>query len=253
MSDIKLVVQCDDFGMCHAGNLGAVQAFREGILTQASVMVPCPWFREAARLAKEHSLPVGVHLTTTSEWDYMRWGPISAGRTLVGDDGRLPRSIEEVREQADRGELYEEFVAQTELFLSEGLEIDYFDCHMGVVDPEPYAKVCEKYGKPFDYPIGEVAVGFDSIHMLSGRASAEKVPYLLERIAGLEAGKHLIVSHCAVDSEELRALTSDRPDQPEHRLWANDYRPSDLEALTSPEVKKAVEDRGIELVSVGKL
>jgi predicted glycoside hydrolase/deacetylase ChbG (UPF0249 family) len=251
MGDIKLVVQCDDFGMCHAGNLGAVQAFTEGILTQASVMVPCPWFREAARLAKEHSIPVGVHLTTTAEWDYLRWGPITGGRTLVGADGRLPRTIPEVMEKADRGELYEEFVAQTELFLSEGLEIDYFDCHMGVVDPEPYAKVCEKYGKLFDYPIGEiVSVGFDSIHMLSGRPSEDKVPYLLDRISAMEAGKHLIVSHCAVDSDELRALTSDKA---ENAAWANEYRPSDLAALTSPAVRKAVEDRGIELVPVSGL
>ena len=251
MSDIKLVVQCDDFGMCHAGNLGAVQAFNEGILTQASVMVPCPWFKEAARLAKEHAIPVGVHLTTTAEWEYMRWGSISGGRTLVADDGRLPRTIPEVQERADRGELYEEFLAQTEAYLAEGLEIAYFDCHMGVVDPEPYKKVCEKYGKLFDYPIGEIPnVGFDSIHMLSGRPTEDKIPYLLEKIEGMQAGKHLIVSHCAVDSDELRALTSD---DAENAAWANEYRPSDLMALTSNEVKKAVADRGIDLVSVAGL
>jgi hypothetical protein len=253
MGDIKLVVQCDDFGMCHAGNLGAVQAFREGILTQASVMVPCPWFREAARLAKEHALPVGVHLTTTSEWEYMRWGPLTGGRSLVGDDGRMPRTVEHVRDHADPDELFEEFVAQTELYLAEGLEIGYFDCHMGVAIGPPYVKICEKYGKPFDYPIGDVAVGFDSIHMLSGRPSDEKVDYLIDRISNMEPGKHLIVSHCAVESEELRSLTADRPNQPDHLLWANEYRPSDLAALTSPDVKKLVADRGIDLVPVAGL
>ena len=250
MGDIKLVVQCDDFGMCHAGNLGAVRAFREGILTQASVMVPCPWFREAARLAKEHDIPVGVHLTLTSEWDYLRWGPLTGGRSLVGDDGRFPRTIDEVRERADRDEMAAEFVAQTELYLAEGLEIGYFDCHMGVVDPPVYAAVCERYDRRFDYPIGECAVGFDSIHMLSGRPAEEKVPYLIERISGMGPGKHLIVSHCAVDSDELRALTSDSA---ENAAWANEYRPSDLAALTSPEVKKLVEELGIDLVPVAAL
>lgn len=253
MGDVKLVVQCDDFGMSHSQNLGVVQAFREGILTQASVMVPCPWFEEAARLAKEHSIPVGVHLTTTAEWEFYRWGPLTGGRTLVGEDGRLPKSIEQVRENASRDELLEEFVAQTELFVSRGLEIEYFDCHMGVVDPAPYVAVCERYGKPFDYPIGDVAVGFDSIHMLSGRASEEKIPYLLDRIGSIEEGKHLIVAHCAVDSDELRSKTSEREGVPDHLAWANEYRPSDLAALCAPEVAELVTERGIKLVSVADL
>ena len=247
---IELVVQCDDFGMCHAGNEGAVVAFNEGILTQASVMVPCPWFREAALLAKEYAIPVGVHLTATAEWDYLRWGPLTGGRSLVGPDGRFPRTIDAIREQADDAELLDEFVAQAELFGSEGLVPEYFDCHMGIVKPDPYAEICRRYGKPFDYPIGEMAVGFDSIHMLSGRPGEEKVDYLVDRISKLEPGKHLIVSHCAVDAHELRAMTSDKAENAE---WALEYRVSDLRALTSDEVKRAVEDHGVRLCSVGGL
>lgn len=247
---IELVVQCDDFGMCHAGNEGAVKAFTEGILTQASVMVACPWFREAAGLAKRHSIPVGVHLMATAEWDYLRWGPLTGGRTLVGPDATFPRTIEAIREQADEAELLEEFVAQVEVFLSEGLEPSYFDCHMGVITPEPYAEICRRYGKQFDYPIGDVAVGFDSIHMLSGRPGDEKVDYLVDRISKLTPGKHLIVSHCAVDSPELRAMTSSEAENAE---WALEYRVSDLRALTSDEVKQAVEDHGVRLCPVAGL
>lgn len=250
MTETKLVVQCDDFGMCHAGNMGAVQAFRDGILTQASVMVPCPWFREAAELAKRYSIPVGVHLTLTSEWEYISWGPLTGARSLVAGDGRFPRTIDEVRERADRQEMYEEFVAQAELFLEAGLEIAYFDCHMGVVDPEPYVRVCEKYGKPFDYPIGDVAVGFNTVHMMSGRPSDEKIPYLVDRISKMEPGKHLIVSHCAVASEELFSMTSNKA---ENAPWAYEYRPSDLLALCSAEAKQVVADHDVELVSVAGL
>jgi predicted glycoside hydrolase/deacetylase ChbG (UPF0249 family) len=248
--DIYLVVQSDDFGMCHAGNEGVDREFNDGVLTQASVMVACPWFPEAARLAKEHSIPVGVHLMLTAEWDYLRWGPLTAGRSLVGDDGRFPKTIEAVRERAQPDEMTEEFAAQVELFCANGLEPGYFDCHMGVVTPEPYVEMCRRYSKPFDYPIGEEAVGFDSIHMLSGRPSDEKIPYLLDRISNLEPGKHLIVSHCAVDSPELRAMTSDKA---ENAPWANEYRPSDLAALTSKEVRDAIDERGIKLASVADL
>ena len=59
---IDLVVQSDDFGMCHAVNVGIVRAFTEGILTQVSTMVPCPWFDEAAELARHHAVSY-THLT----------------------------------------------------------------------------------------------------------------------------------------------------------------------------------------------
>jgi len=250
VSDVKLVVQCDDFGMCHAGNEGAVKAFNEGILTQASVMVACPWFREAAELAKVHSIPVGVHLMATAEWDYLRWGPVTGGASLRLSDGTFPRTIEAIREQADDAELLEEFTAQVEAFLAEGLTPAYFDCHMGVISPEPYAAMCNKYGRLFDYPIGDVAVGFDSIHMLSSHPGDEKVAYLIDLISKMDAGRHLIVSHCAVDSPELRAMTSDTAD---NAGWALEYRVSDLAALTSPEVRNAVDDHGVQLVSVADL
>lgn len=253
MSDKKLVVQCDDFGMCHAGNVGAVEAFRNGILTQASVMVACPWFGEAARLAKEHSIPVGVHLMTTAEWEYYRWGPLTGGRTLVADDGRFPKSIEAVQKQADPDEILAEFVAQVELFLSTGLEPEYFDCHMGVVTPEPYREICRRYGRPFDYPIGDEAVGFDSIHMLSSQPAATKNEYLIDRISKMGPGKHLVVSHCAVESSELRSMTAEREGVPDHLQWALEYRVTDLATLTSPEVRAACEEHGVDLVSVGRL
>jgi len=253
MSETKLVVQSDDFGMCHAGNVGVVEAFRSGVLTQASVMVACPWFGEAARLAKEHAIPVGVHLMTTAEWEFFRWGPLTGGRTLVGADGRFPKTIEEVRAKADPDEIFDEFVAQVELFRSAGLEPEYFDCHMGVVTPEPYLEICRRYDKPFDYPISDVAVGFDSIHMLSSQPGATKNEYLIDRIAKMGPGKHLVVSHCAVESSELRSMTAEREGQPDHLQWALEYRVTDLSTLTSDEVKKAVTEHGVDLVSVGKL
>jgi hypothetical protein len=119
-----------------------------------------------------------------------------------------------------------------------------------VIAPEPYEEICRRYGKPFDYPIGDVAIGFDSIHMVSSQPVGDKMTYLLDRIGNLEAGKHLFVTHCAVDSSELRAQTSETA---KNRAWANEYRPSDLAVLTSDEAKRAVADRGIELVSVADL
>jgi hypothetical protein len=43
----RLIVQADDFGMWHAVNLGIVETFQSGIVTQMSAMAPCPWISEA--------------------------------------------------------------------------------------------------------------------------------------------------------------------------------------------------------------
>ena len=56
-------------------------------------MVPCPWFWEAADLAKEHRIPLGIHSTLTCEWDGLRWAPITGGPTLRGDDGTCVRTV----------------------------------------------------------------------------------------------------------------------------------------------------------------
>ena len=38
-----LIVNADDFGMCHAIDAGILRAFREGIVSSTSLMMPCPW------------------------------------------------------------------------------------------------------------------------------------------------------------------------------------------------------------------
>ncbi len=57
----------------------------KGALTCGSVMVPCPWFPEIARIAAEDaSLDLGVHLTLTSEWPGYRWGPLTRASKSSG-------------------------------------------------------------------------------------------------------------------------------------------------------------------------
>jgi len=56
----NLIINSDGFGMCHSVNTGIIRGFKQGILTQSTLMVPCPWFEEAVKLAKEANMPCGV-------------------------------------------------------------------------------------------------------------------------------------------------------------------------------------------------
>jgi hypothetical protein len=246
-----LIVNSDDFGTCHSINEGVIRGFREGILTQATMMVPCPWFEEAAALAKEHGMPVGVHFTATCEWDNYRWRPVTPCRSFTCEDGTLPRTIEEVQRRADRDELEAEFIAQVELLRERGIEPSHFDVHMGVVDAEVVARVIRRYGILSRYPLGpgyeDCVFEFDSKGYLTGeprRQGLSKTDWLRRYIEGLEDGVHFVCGHLAVRSSEMRAVSSERSP------WAEDYRATDLEAVVAPEVVELCRERGIKLISL---
>lgn len=60
----QLIINADDFGLSEGANRAIITAFREGILTSASLMVGGAAFEQAVSLAMENrGLQVGLHLT----------------------------------------------------------------------------------------------------------------------------------------------------------------------------------------------
>lgn len=254
MTSIRLIVQADDFGMCHAVNEGIVRAFTEGIVTQTAIMAPCPWFDEAAGLARTHAIPVGLHCTLTCEWDHLRWRGLTGGASLAAADGTMHRTVEAARAAIDPEHAYAELLAQAERVAAAGIPLVCCDHHMGPVCPDACARLCDALGVPFLYPEVEPHIDLASARMLStheGNASyPDKKAWLLHYIERLTAGTHYLCTHPAVPGAELAALT--RPDAA-NAHWAEPYRRSDLAVLTDPEVRAAIDARGIRLVSVADL
>ena len=93
----QIVLHQDDVVMCHGANVAFSELSALGSITSGSVMVPCPWFREAAEMAAANkSLDLGVHLTLTAEKEFYRWRPLtSAGKSsgLIDDDGYMWRDV----------------------------------------------------------------------------------------------------------------------------------------------------------------
>jgi chitin disaccharide deacetylase len=245
---IRLVVRGDDFGMCHAVNEGIKRAFTEGIVTTASAMAPCPWFGEAVQIAKDIGIPLGAHQTLTCEWDYFRWRPLTDGPSLAGADGTFRPSVELARQHAQHRDVVRELLAQVDRFRSASLSLDYLDHHMGPALPAAYPRVSARAGVPFLYS-DEVRRGLVSLSELSPRDAAGKKAWMLGYLSGLVPGAHLLVCHPGVESPELESLTG--PDSVPYR-WAAEYRVSDLEVLTDPEVRELIDELGITLCSVPK-
>ena len=47
----QIVIHEDDVGNSHGANEAMVELFARGAITSCSVMVPCPWFPEIARIS----------------------------------------------------------------------------------------------------------------------------------------------------------------------------------------------------------
>ncbi|HSG89551.1 MAG TPA: ChbG/HpnK family deacetylase [Pseudomonadales bacterium] len=247
--DIRLVVQADDFGMCHAINVGIVDAFLNGIVTQAALMVPCPWFDEAAALAHAHAIPVGLHCTLTGEWEHLRWRPLTAGTSLAETDGTLHRTLDGAVAAVDDDEAIAELEAQAARLLATGLMPICCDPHMGVVSTAACTRVCALLGVPFLYPVIEPAVAFDSQRMLSHH-EPDKLAWLLRYLDGLEPGAHYLCTHPGTPGPELAAMT--RADAG-NADFAERFRASDLAVLTDPAVRTLIDARGIELVTAADI
>lgn len=134
-----VVLHVDDVGMCHA-TLGAWEDILDcGLPISCSLMVPCPWFSEAASIARRRSdqdLDIGIHVTLTSEWSGFRWGPISTRDITTGlldSEGLFHRSVDALRAAADPKAVHSEISCQFQRASEAGIDVTHIDSHMGAV------------------------------------------------------------------------------------------------------------------------
>lgn len=130
-----IIINADDFGMCHAANTAITELLCEGALDSTTLMVPCAWAPEALAFSAANSqLDVGVHLVLTSEWSRYRWRPLTGiGTTLVDADGFFPAAVIDVERQASDDDVAAELLAQLNAALAAGVDVTHLDNHMGSV------------------------------------------------------------------------------------------------------------------------
>ena len=224
-SDKLVIVNCDDLGATYGANVGVYEALRAGMATSASLMVPCPWARDAA--ARYRGEDVGVHLTLNAEFDLYRWGPITQAPSLLDGDGGFPRTVEDVWDHADLDEVRRELRAQVERAIYWGFDVSHLDSHMGTMQLRP---------EFFDVYL-ELAVDFRLPLRLSGASTERVIGFPFRRLAAeegvvfpdqfvyvpgvgsrrvleralfdLRPGITELYVHPASDSPELRALAPD--------------------------------------------
>lgn len=257
---INLIIRGDDIGSSHAANVACIRSYTEGIMTSVEVMVPCGWFPEAVKMLNENpGLDVGVHVVLTSEWENIKWRPLTKAPSLADADGYFYPTIWR-RENAPAGtalreanwkieEIEKEMRAQIELAIRRIPHVSHMTCHMGCSGWDP--KVKELWtGLAGEYKL-DISTSEYGVRGFAGyrgaKTRAERTKKFIESLEALKPGTYLFVEHPGLDTAEMRAIG--------HKGYydvAAD-RNAVTEVFVSDEVKKKIEQLGIKLISYADL
>jgi hypothetical protein len=252
---IRLIVRGDDMGSAHAANVAAIRCFREGVMRDVELMAVGPWFPEAARLLRENpGLDVGLHLALTSEWDNVKWRPLTTAPSLVEPAGYFfpmiwpgpaygkDRALKEQPWKLD--EIERELRAQIALVRREVPQLSHLSDHMGFqsLGPEVGALVV-RLARESGLAIDPEARGARHVGWKGNPATPpEKIESFAGVLEGLGPGTWVFVDHPALDGDEMRATY-----HVGYETVAAD-RQGVTEAWTSPRAIEIVKRRGIELI-----
>ena len=256
-----IVIHADDLGMSHSVNRATFEALEKGWVTSASILVPCPWFAEAARWARAHpEADLGIHLALNSEWTGFRWGPVSGASavpSLLDADGYLPLVEPIVVQQAKPAEAERELRAQIDRAKAAGVRLSHLDSHMGTLFASaPLFEVYRRLGAAYDLPLllerrsreGE-GPGFspgaqadalvDRVVSIEPGVSAAGWAAAYEKmLTPLPPGVYELIVHLAHDDDEMRGATSDHPD------WGAAWRQSDFDLVRSDRFRDFLKSQG---------
>ncbi len=262
MSKKYLLITSDDFGISHSVNQGILKGFTHGLLKSSNFMAAAPWLPEAIRLAKEHDLPMGVHLTLTCEWTNMSCSPITRAPSLSNNLGYFYPSYEELAENTDIKSAFEdikqEYRTQIQRILDFGVQPTHVETHM---TPEHQWEGNETF-LPIVQAAKEVAAEFGLIYTYAFEGGKPKYfndsftlthlsyAQMTQRLASYGDGIYHLVCHCALDNEEQNALAL--PQEPGYS-WAAQCRQIDLNIITSLKFKTFLEENNFTLIDIEQL
>lgn len=261
----RLIVRSDDMGSFHSANTASIDCYKNGIETVVELMVVTPWFPEAAKLLRQNpGLDVGLHLTLTSEWENIKWRPLTHCPSLTDRNGYFypmispnaaypGQSLAEVKWEL--AEVEKEFRAQIELALKNVPQISHISGHMFSTGfDKDVVALARRLGMEYHIPVvdntlapgeyGFVYVGYEG----PKKTPAEKEASFLGLLDKLEPGKtYMFLDHPAYDTDEMQTVG-----HVGYEDVAAD-RQGVVDLFTGEKVKQALEEKGVERINYNEL
>ena len=263
----ELVIRIDDMGALHSVNEASIDTYKNGIAQSAEVLVVGSWFPEAVKMLKENpGLDVGVHLAITSEWENVKWRPLTDCPSLVDENGYFfpmmgpnaaypGQSIMENMANFDINEIEKEFRAQIELALKNIPQVTHISGHMMSTAFNPQVmEVVQKLSQEYNLPSIDRGEAFKQYNFSytgydGPRATAEeKIASFIKALEKMEEGKrYIFVDHPAYNDSEMQTVM--------HVGYENVAvdRQGVTDLLKSEEVLKVIQERGIKLIDINTL
>ncbi len=134
-----LIVNADDFGISPEVTKGIIEAFKNGIVTDTSILICSPYAEQSLARAIEVGLPVGVHIDFVTEFHLHNH---HSDPNLVGPNGQLMHELNEreFHNHIDHSftcdelmSLRDEVRSQVDLFIQlTGQKPSHLDYHFGL-------------------------------------------------------------------------------------------------------------------------
>ena len=260
----EIAFRIDDMGALHSVNVASIDVYQNGLATSVEVLTVGAWFPEAVKMLKENpGLDVGVHLAITSEWENVKWRPLTDCPSLVDENGYFfpmmgpnpaypGQSVMENVDKFDIKEIEKEFRAQIELALKNIPNVTHISGHMMSTAinkevAEMVKRLSEEYGLPsIDRLDSGKQYGFGYLGYDGPKATAaEKIASLVKAVEKTEPGKkYIFIDHPAYDDSEMQTVMHvGYEDVAVDRQGVTDL-------LKSPELKAAVEAKGAKVVPI---
>ncbi|MBL7872443.1 MAG: ChbG/HpnK family deacetylase [Cyclobacteriaceae bacterium] len=253
----QLIIRGDDMGYSHSGNLALIQSYQKGIETSIEVIVPSPWFPESVKMLQQNPrVDVGLHFAITSEWDNVKWRPLTDCPSLKNEDGYFYPMLFKNKfypGQAVMDHTYtledieKEMRAQIELAIKYIPRLSHISGHMGSLAFAPEVKALAlKVAAEYKLPVVDAQstfiayTGFD----FRNKTTEERMDGFIAMLDKLEDGKtYVFVEHPGLDDAELRAIS--------HFGYEDvaQGRQDVTTIFTSEKVKAAIIKKGVKLVS----
>jgi hypothetical protein len=258
--EVRLLVRADDMGVAQSVNEACIRSYREGIVRSVEVIVPGPWFLDAVRRLQEHpDLDVGVHLALTSEWERVKWRPLTHAPSLVDADGYFrpmtrqrpdfPPGTGFVDANPNLGEVERELRAQIETARRHlGKRVSHVSSHMFAARATPELRaLTERLAKEYGLGMEDAGLKFAGMFGSSRSTADDREKALVDLVEKLGPGQWLVVEHPALDTPEMRSIG--------HKGYENVAadRAAVTHAFTSAKVREAIARRKVKLISYADL
>ena len=247
----KVIINADDFGLTSGCNRGIIKAFKEGIVTSATVMMNMPKNGEAIIMARDHGInALGVHLNITAGRPLL---PVSKVPSLVCSQGAFYKDHVDFAEPAKIREVEQEFREQIHAFLKTGLQLTHLDSHHHLHMRAGVSKIVVELALEHGVPMRKITAGTSCNNQEAEREQAPATP------------DHLITEFYdeGVSRENLQELLSKAPghiievmthpglsdDELKRASVYTRQREKELEILTSREMIDWIQTQDLELVS----